>query len=137
VTARVVVNIDVPDLDRGLAFYRDGLGFAFRRRLFAGTVAELDAGGLDLYLIEAPAGSPAVPGTTIRRGYAAHWTPVHLDVVVDDLERAVAEARAAGATGGEAIRRTDYGRIAVLRDPFGHGLCLLCFEDGGYDRVAG
>ena len=28
-----------------------------------------------------------------------------------------------------------YGRIAMLADPFGHGFCLLQFNDRGYDAL--
>jgi hypothetical protein len=28
-----------------------------------------------------------------------------------------------------------YGRLALLHDPFGHGLCLLPFEGKGYDEL--
>ena len=29
-----------------------------------------------------------------------------------------------------------WGRIAILADPFGHGLCLLQFSGRGYDTIA-
>jgi hypothetical protein len=34
---RLLANVDVDDLERGIAFYREGLG----RRLFDGTVAAM------------------------------------------------------------------------------------------------
>ena len=43
-------------------------------------------------------GSVAAPAVDQAPGHARHWTPVHLDFVVDDLQAAVANAVAAGAT---------------------------------------
>ncbi len=42
-TLRLLVNIDVPDLDRGVGFNRDGLGFALRRAIAAGARVERPA----------------------------------------------------------------------------------------------
>ena len=41
---------------------------------------------------------PVSPATAQTRDYGRHWTPVHLDIVVDDVDAAVARAVAAGAT---------------------------------------
>jgi predicted enzyme related to lactoylglutathione lyase len=60
---------------------------------------------------------------------------VHLDVVVDNLDAAVERARQAGAVLDSAPREAAWGRIAVLADPFGHGLCLLQFKGRGYDEL--
>ena len=71
-----------------------------------------------------------------RRRYQRHWSPVHLDVVVDDVEAALARAVAAGATPEGEIRTGAWGRIVTVADPFGHGLCLIQFLGRGYDEVA-
>jgi predicted enzyme related to lactoylglutathione lyase len=128
----VLINIDVPDLDTGVAFYTTGLGFALRRYLFAGAVAELEYAGVRFYLLVAPARSAPVAGKPMTRDYADHWTPVHLDLTVTDVEAARQKAMAAGARAVGPIRDTVFGRIASLRDPFGHGLCLIEFNDQGY-----
>lgn len=131
--ARLIVNIDVPDLARGEAFYRAALGLQPGRR-FSGAV-ELIGLEAPLYLLAAPAASSASPrGGT--RDYQRHWTPVHLDVAVDDLDVACAVALAAGAVLEGGIRAADYGRIATFADPFGHGLCLIQFSEEGYDAIA-
>ncbi len=132
----LIVNIDVADLEAGIAFYETGLGFKLRRRLFDGRVAEMTSPAGTVFLIEQAPGSPAVPGTTIARDYASHWTPVHLDIAVDDLDAAVARAEAAGARPSGAGAAQAFGRIAPMRDPFGHGFCLIEFSDRGYDAVA-
>ena len=55
--------------------------------------------------------------------------------VVDDLDGAVARATTAGATVELPITDKKWGRIAVLADPFGHGLCLLEMRGRGYDEL--
>jgi predicted enzyme related to lactoylglutathione lyase len=135
-TRALIVNIDVPDLAAGVAFYEAGLGFRLRRKLFGNAVAEMEGHGGRIFLIEQPPGSTAVPGTPVARNYAAHWTPVHLDLAVDDLDAAIARARAAGATASGEISRQAFGDIAPMRDPFGHGFCLIAFNAAGYDAVA-
>jgi lactoylglutathione lyase len=70
------------------------------------------------------------------RRYARHWSPLHCDVVVDDLDVALARAVAAGALQEGATRDTSWGRIVQLADPFGHGWCLIQFSAAGYDAIA-
>ncbi len=128
----LLVNIDVPDLERAIAFYRSALGFTLRRRLFAASVAEMAGGGCRLFLLEKPEGSPTGAG---RRTYARHWTPVHLDIAVEDLDAAVARALAAGAVKEGDTGRAAWGSIAHFADPFGHGFCLIEFTEAGYDAA--
>lgn len=132
--ARLIVNIDVDDLSRAVAFYEVGLGFRFVRHLFDGSVAEMTLGSTMIYLLEKAAGTPAAAGA--MRDYSRHWTPVHLDIVVDDLDAAIERAIAAGAAPEGAIGRHAWGRLAGFADPFGHGFCLLQFAADGYDAVA-
>ena len=130
------VCVDVSDLEAAIAFYRDGLGLAPGRRLGKKWVEMLGASApLDL-LAEEP-GTLASPRSTAVRDYGRHWTPVHLDFVVPDLEAAVRRALAAGATVDREAQPRKWGRIATLADPFGNGLCLLEFRGRGYDEMFG
>ena len=61
---------------------------------------------------------------------------MHLDFVVSDVAAAVRRAEAAGAWLEGEIRTHEWGRIAVLADPFGHGFCLIEFVGRGYDAIA-
>jgi predicted enzyme related to lactoylglutathione lyase len=133
--ATLLVNIDVADLDRAVAFYTGALGLTVGRR-FGAFGVEMTGGTAPIYLLVKPEGSPASAATAERRRYARHWTPVHLDVVVDDLEASLARALAAGATLEGAPETNVWGRIAHLADPFGHGLCLIQFLGRGYDEIA-
>src|SRR4051794_28101176 len=119
--SELVINIDVPDLAAGIAFYDKGLGFGLCRLLFDGRVAEIQNAGQRLFLIEQAAGTTAVPDTAMARSYAPHWTPVHLDMAVVDLAAAVAQAKAAGATASAPVSEHAFGTLAPMRDPFGHG----------------
>ena len=132
---RLLVNIDVDDLAAAERFYRAALALRPARR-FGDDAVELVGASSTIYLLAKAAGSVACPGTIARRGYARHWTPVHLDVVVDDLEDAVARSLAAGAVQEQPIRDAAWGRMALMADPFGHGYCLLAFSGAGYDAVA-
>jgi predicted enzyme related to lactoylglutathione lyase len=134
-TATLLVNIDVDDLEGAVAFYSAAFGLTAARR-FGAFAVELTGGSAPIYLLAKPDGSSASPATAERRRYTRHWTPVHLDFVVDDLDAAVARAQTAGAKleGDPATHR--WGRIAQLADPFGHGLCLIQFLGRGYDEIA-
>jgi catechol 2,3-dioxygenase-like lactoylglutathione lyase family enzyme len=136
--AELLVNIDVDDLERGLEFYTRGLGLVPGRRLGEGAI-ELLGGSAPIYLLQKPGGSPAftapVAAARAKRDYRRHWTPVHLDFVVADLEAAVRRAEAAGARREGEILERNWGRLAMLCDPFGHGLCLLQFLGRGYDEL--
>lgn len=131
----ILVNIDVDEVARGVAFYRDALGLRLVRHLFDGKVAELAGPGLRLHLLPKPPGTTPAPGAA-PRDYARHWTPVHLDLVVDDLDAAVDRAIAAGARQDGPIADRSWGRMAIMADPFGHGFCFLAFSGRGYDEVA-
>lgn len=134
---RVLVNIDVPDLERAKRFYCDAFGLTASRNL-AGVAIELVGADATIYLLAAAAGSRAThaEGVDATRTYARHWTPVHLDFVVDDVDAAVDRAVAAGARLEKPAKSHAWGRIATLADPFGHGLCLLQFLGRGYDEIA-
>jgi len=134
VSAGLLVNIDVDDLDKATRFYCDALGLRVGRR-FDGWI-ELVGSAAPIYLLPKPAGTPASPTTPQKRDYRRHWTPVHLDFVVPDVQAAVKRAVAAGATLERDVKTYAYGRIALLADPFGNGFCLLEFIGRGYDEIA-
>lgn len=130
----LLVNIDVDDIERGIAFYCAALGVTVGRR-FGSDYVELVGASSPIYLLKKPAGSPATAGTEAMRHYARHWTPVHFDLVVADAAAAVERARAAGARLERGISDHEYGRLAVLADPFGHGFCFVQFNERGYDAL--
>lgn len=132
---RILVNIDVPDLEHAIRFYQRAFGLRLQRRL-GPQAAEMLGADAPIYLLEKAAGSPAANATRHARDYARHWTPVHLDVVVDDLDAAIAQAVAAGARLEDPAATHAWGRIAHLSDPYGHGICILQFLGRGYAELA-
>jgi predicted enzyme related to lactoylglutathione lyase len=130
------ICIDVPDLEQGIAFYTQAFGLKLGRRAGANW-AELLGAPSPIDLLAKPTGSPSSEGPAPVRDYQRHWTPVHLDFSVTDLEAAVQRAREAGATVERDIQQQEWGRIALLADPFGHGFCLLEFQGRGYDALLG
>jgi predicted enzyme related to lactoylglutathione lyase len=133
---KLLINIDVDDLEKGVAFYQSAFGLSLRRRLFDGTVAEMIGASSNVYLLSKPLGSSASPVISLPRDYRRHWTPVHLDFEVEDIEAAVHRALSAGARLEDEIQTFPWGRIAKMSDPFGHGFCILEFIRTGYDNVA-
>jgi predicted enzyme related to lactoylglutathione lyase len=131
----LLVNIDVSDLPAAERFYCEAFALQPARRFGSGTV-ELVGASARVYLLEKPAGSQASAASDDLRSYDRHWTPVHLDFVVDDLEQAIARSIAAGAAQEQATRESAWGRIAVMSDPFGNGYCLIEFSAEGYDAIA-
>lgn len=131
----LLVNIDVDDVERAESFYTSAFGLQVGRRLGTGGV-ELTGASSRIYLLAKAAGSQATnrPGST--RGYERHWTPVHLDIVVADIERAIQRAVAAGAVLERPVQASAWGKLALMADPFGHGFCLVQFVGRGYDEIA-
>lgn len=131
----LLVNIDVPALDAAVRFYTQAFGLRVGRRLGPAAV-ELLGSAAPIYLLETPAGSSPLPAAQARRDFARHWTPVHLDFVVDAIEPVLERALSAGAIAEGGIDVTAWGRIARFADPFGHGICLVEFNAQGYDAIA-
>ncbi len=128
------ICIDIDDMARAIAFYTEGLGLKVGRRLDSEWVEIIGTGSAIDLLLNA-AGTQPVNGNGAVRSYQRHWTPVHLDFLVDDIDAAVARLLAHGATLEAPVASRPYGRIAGLADPFGHGLDLLEFQGRGYDEI--
>jgi predicted enzyme related to lactoylglutathione lyase len=128
------VCIDVDDLEKGIAFYTRAFDLEVGRRLDRSWV-ELVGAPSPIDLLAEPAGSKASPIAEARRDYGRHWTPVHLDFSVPDLDVAVKRAVDAGAMLDREIQDRPWGRMANMADPFGNGFCLLEFRGRGYDEI--
>jgi len=132
----LLVNIDVEDLEAAVRFYTTALPLRIGRR-FGNAGVELLGSSSPIYLLVKAAGSPASSSQKHLRSYLRHWTPVHLDFVVEDIDSAVQAALAAGAALEAPIATKKWGKLALLADPFGHGFCLVEFIGRGYDEIAG
>ncbi|AGZ41855.1 VOC family protein [Actinoplanes friuliensis] len=107
------VQVPVPDLERGLAFYRDELGHELIWRTGTAAGLRLPGAGTELVL------------TTERDG-------LEVDFLVDDVGRAVAGVVAAGGSVRVEPFDIPVGRVAVVADPFGNDLTILDLSKGRY-----
>jgi len=131
----LLVNIDVDDLQKAEAFYARAFGLRPGRRFGADGVEMLGLAA-PIYLLVKAGRTKAAPATAQLRDYRRHWTPIHLDIVVEDIEAAVARAEAAGAVLESPVKSANWGKLALMADPFGHGFCLIEFAGRGYDEIA-
>lgn len=136
------VGVCVSDLERSLAFYRDGLGFTETKRLdVAGDAAEtllalsdldlravfLERDGLRLELLHYD--SPGRRGSGEPRPMNALGL-THLSLRVDDLD---ATAAALERAGGRVLRATRTHGAVFATDPDGTRIELLAASLAGGD----
>lgn len=105
------IEIPVPSLEAGLAFYRDRLGHELIWR--TDTSAGLRMPDTDAELVL----------QTEREG-------LHIDLLVDSADVAAAELETAGGTVVVAPFDIRIGRCAVVADPWGNRLVLLDMSRG-------
>ena len=114
------VCIDVNDIDRAVEFYGRGLGLRILEHHEHWAQAQL--GDQTFWSIKVDPGSDDV----VTRDYKRHWTPVHLDFVVEDIDMAVKSALDAGGHLDHAIKRNPArADVANLSDPSGNGVDLV------------
>ena len=130
----LLINIDVPDIEAGIAFYTTALGLSVGRR-FGDDFVELLGRDAPIYLLRKEEGTSIGPAGGDTRRYGRHWTPIHADFVVGDIELARSSALAAGAVQEGETCEAPYGKLAMFADPFGHGFCLIEFNEEGYDAI--
>ena len=128
----IIINIDVPELDPAIRFYTAALGLSHTRTMDDDT-AELRGAAATLYLLLKAAGSTAVKAPPVTRDYQRHWTPVHFDLVVPDVDAAAARAIAAGAKQETGHLDWRGSRCLSFSDPFGHGFCFIQFTNDSYE----
>ena len=131
----LIVNIDVDDLSKAVAFYQAAARLRVGRR-FGSFGVEMLGTSSPIYLLVKAGGTKPSTNTDEVRRYRRHWTPVHVDFVVPEIEVAVNRALEAGATIEGEIETHNWGREAHMADPFGHGICFVEFLGRGYDEIA-
>ena len=114
------ICIDVDAVDRAVEFYGRGIGLTVVEQ--HPDWAQVKLGAQTFWIMKAPAG---VQGK-ISRDYRRHWTPVHLDFAVDDIDVAVKRAVDAGGVLEGEIQHSAKGALANLSDPSGNGVDLFC-----------
>lgn len=131
----MLVNIDVEDLEKAIRFYTAAFDLHIGRR-FGTFGVEILGSSAPIYLLAKAAGTPAVEALPQLRDYQRHWTPVHLDFVVENIESSIQQAVSAGARLEKPIVTQKWGKLAPMADPFGHGFCFVQFLGAGYDEIA-
>ena len=131
----LIVNIDVDDLSKAIAFYQAAVGLRVARR-FGSFDVEMLGTSSPIYLLVKAAGTRPSINTDEARRHQRHCMPVHLDFVVPEIEAAVSRALNAGAAIEGEIETHNWGREAHMADPFGHGICFIEFLGRGYDEIA-
>src|SRR5262245_21091715 len=107
----VSVSIDVPDLAAGVRFYAEAFGFEKVAEPIPG-LAVLKAGTAEICILEKNADSSPAPDSGDKRRYERHWTPVHMDIHVDDFNAALARALEAGAKQEQLFRSLKHPAVA-------------------------
>lgn len=113
------ICIDVDDVDRAVEFYGRGLGLTVVEH--HSDWAQIKLGEQTFWIMKVPAGAQG----QISRDYRRHWTPVHLDFTVDDIDAAVKRAVDAGGKLEGEIQRGAKGALANMADPSGNGVDLF------------
>ena len=112
------VTVPVPDLDAGLAFYRDRLGHELIWRNDAIGQAGLRSGCSRTEIV-----------LSTRESYEPDWKVASADDAAEHFR----------ASGGAVIVEPfdiPIGRLTVVSDPFGNRLVLLDSSKGTYDADA-
>jgi predicted enzyme related to lactoylglutathione lyase len=117
---KMEICIDVDDVEKAVAFYSRGLGLTLVEQ--HADWAQVKLGEQTFWIMKVAAGTAG----PIRREYVRHWTPVHLDFHVDDIDKAVERALAAGGRlDREITRDPKRADLANLSDPAGNGVDLV------------
>jgi len=119
---QVSICIDVSDIKQGTRFYSSALGCEIKREEEKST--ELSVENTTIHLIEKEENSnPLITGTSSRT-YKRHWTPVHLDFSVTDINKTLTQIQEFGGKM-EGKEEGKWGAAAFCADPFGNGFCII------------
>lgn len=108
------LQIPVPDLDAGLAFYRDQLGHAVIWRTQTQVGLRLARGDAEIVL-------------------QTERAAIEVDLTVESVADAVASIIEAGGTLVTGPVHIPIGLLAVVADPFGNQLVILDNANGTYE----
>lgn len=122
---KISVSIDVSDMETAIQFYSKALECDIVRN--GDEISELSVENSSIYLLKRNAGTTPVVNSNVTRNYERHWTPVHLDVVVPDIDKALPLITKYGGTQ-EGSESGDWGSIVYCADPFGNGFCLIQYD---------
>jgi predicted enzyme related to lactoylglutathione lyase len=123
--AKISICIDVSEIDKAIQFYTKVFSCELVKK--DEKYSELNLDGLTIYLGLNKAGTnPLIDGKSVR-SYERHWTPVHLDIAVENLSQSVTQVKELGGLI-EGEKSGDWGSIAFCSDPFGNGFCMMHYK---------
>lgn len=120
--SKISVCIDISEMKKGIKFYTEALGCQLIKE--GDEYTELSFDGLKMYLIARENGTnPLITGEAVRN-YERHWTPIHLDFHVSNIDQCISSIiELGGVKEGESSG--DWGSAAFCADPFGNGFCVM------------
>lgn len=118
----ISICIDVSDIESATKFYTEVLGCKIKVQKEKS--AELETDNSIIHLMEREENSNPLINDTDARRYTRHWTPVHLDFYVTDMDKSVSLLSECGGTL-EGKEEGDWGAAAFCADPFGNGFCII------------
>lgn len=119
----VSISIDVPELAPAVGFYTNALACT-KLRDQPPNSAVVAAGNLEIHLLVKEPGTNPVSNCPAKRSYERHWTPIHLDFLIEDVQGAVTKILEFGGAH-EGHEKGEWGEIAYCADPFGNGFCVI------------
>jgi predicted enzyme related to lactoylglutathione lyase len=120
-SGQVSVSIDVDDIEQAVSFYTDALECG-AKSVYSDQWVVLQCGGLDIHLLKKEVGTLGAGGE--QRHFGRHWTPVHLDFGVDDIDEAMQRVKRSGGSVDD-FAHSEAADIAHCADPFGNGFCVI------------
>jgi catechol 2,3-dioxygenase-like lactoylglutathione lyase family enzyme len=116
-----LVTLGVSDLERAVAFYRDGLGWP-KSGVGGDEVAFFKTGGVVIALFPTPsfAADAGIDLDEIEHGKFSRFTLAHNVAEEGQVDSVIAEAAEAGATIVKEAQEIFFGRHGFFADPEGY-----------------
>jgi predicted enzyme related to lactoylglutathione lyase len=120
-SGKVSVSIDVADIGQAVSFYTNALECSIKSE-YSDKWVVLERAGLDIHMLMKAEGTLGAGGE--QRHFDRHWTPVHLDFGVDDIDDAMQRVKQSGGSVDD-FSHGEAADIAYCADPFGNGFCVI------------
>jgi len=122
----ISISIDVSDMEKAVLFYTKALDCTELR--VGESTTKLKAQNANIFLLKNESGTNPLIKETSSRNYERHWTPVHLDFNVTEIEKTASLVKKYGGVI-EGVESGDWGTVEFCADPFGNGFCLCQIND--------
>jgi predicted enzyme related to lactoylglutathione lyase len=123
---KISISIDVAEMEKASSFYCEAL--SCKKIRDGDDITVVLAENATIYLLKKDPGSNPLLVGDASRNYGRHWTPVHIDFVVSNIDETLSLVLKYGGSheGGES---GEWGSIAYCADPFGNGFCLVVTQE--------